>query len=193
MSLLDVERVLVVVKYANSFRWFKSNRDDWVLDLGKWTKDFVDAGYKVPESDPVERFGIPVVNENTAASFLEEMKPFEISTDDLGKELAARFPEAQSWWDVSDLFPIFFVDFDCKHACGFYPEGTRMERYVPDGWTGEFEDFMTKFPEDRFPRREKYWVRNGVDMLHELNERGRKAGQGRWGRFIDRLRKRLGF
>jgi hypothetical protein len=104
------------------------------------------------------------------------MKPFEISTDELGKELAARFPEAQSWWDVSDLFPIFFVDFDCKHACGFYPEGTRMERYVPDGWTGEFEDFMTKFPEDRFPRREKYWVRNGVDMLHELNERGRKAG-----------------
>lgn len=193
MSLLDVELVLVVVKHCNRFRWFKSDREFWVLDFNKWTKDFVDAGYKVPDSDPAARFGIPVVNENTADRFLSELTPFEVSPNDLGNELIARFPEAKSWWDVKDLFPIFFVDFDGKHGCGFYPEGTRMERYVPEGWTSEFEDFMTKYPEKRFPRQEKFWIRDGVDMLQELNDRGRRVSKGDWGSFFGYLRKFVGF
>ena len=193
MSLLDVELVLVVVKHRNLFRWFKSDREFWVLDLSKWTKDFVDAGYKVPDSDPAARFGIPVVNENTADRFLSELTPFEVSPDDLGKKLVARFPEAQSWWDVNDLFPIFFVDFDGKHGCGFYHEGIRMERYVPEGWTSEFEDFMTKYPEERFPLQEKFWIRDGVDMLQELNDRGRHVSKNDWGSFFGSLRKFLGF
>jgi hypothetical protein len=177
MSGLDVEEVIVVVKHNGRFRWYKSDRDLWVLDLNKWTKEFLDAGFQVPESDPAERFGIPVVNDETAGRFLAEMEQFEISKDDLSKELVARFPSAQSWWEVGDLFPIMFVDFDRKHVCAFYPQGTRMERYIPDGWTSEFEDFLTKYSEEYFPRREKFWVRDGLDMLKELNERGQRLSQ----------------
>lgn len=177
MSELDVEEVIVVVKHNGRFRWYKSDRDLWVLDLNKWTKEFLDAGFQVPLSDPAERFGIPVVNGETAGRFLTEMEQFEISKDDVSKELVARFPDAQSWWEVGDLFPIMLVDFDRRHVCAFYPQGTRMERYTPDGWTSEFEDFLTKYSEERFPRREKFWVRGELDMLKELNERGQRLGQ----------------
>ena len=177
MSGLDVEEAIVVVRINGRFRWFKSDRELWVLDLDKWTKDFLDAGFQVPEPDPSERFGIPVVNERTAEHFLTEMQPFEIDKEDLARELVVRFPGAQSWWEVGDLFPIMLVDFDRRHVCAFYQQGTRMERYVPDGWTSEFEDFATKYPEERFPRTEKFWIQNGIDMLKELNERGQRLSQ----------------
>src|ERR1700733_4812976 len=136
MNDLDIEEVIVVVRINGRFRWFKSDRELWVLDLNKWRKDFLDAGFQVPEPDPSERFGIPVVNERTADRFLTEMKQFEINKEDLGKDLAVRFSDAGSWWDVSDLFPIMFVDFDRRHVCALYQNGTRMERYISDVWTG---------------------------------------------------------
>ena len=172
-----VEEIIVVVKHDNQFHWYKSDRELWVLDWKKWRQEFVDNGFNPPEAKPDDRFGIPVVNDETAGRFLAEMEQFEISKDDLAKELVARFPSAQSWWEVGDLFPIMFVDFDRKHVCAFYPQGTRMERYIPDGWTSEFEEFLTKYSEEYFPRREKFWVRDGLDMLKELNERGQRLSQ----------------
>ena len=48
-----------------------------------------------------------------------------------------------------------------------------MERYVPEGWTSEFEDFLTRYSERDFPLGERFWVSDGFDMLDKLNERGR--------------------
>lgn len=177
MSGYDIVEIIAVIKYNGRFCWFRSDRDLWVLDLNKWSQAFVDAGYQMPEPDPSERFGIPVLNEKTVDSFLAEMQQYEIFKDDLTKDLIARLPGAQSWWDVGDLFPIMFVDFDRRHVCAFYPQGTPMERYIPDGWTSEFEDFATKYPEEYFPQSEKFWIRDGLDMLEELNERGRRLSQ----------------
>jgi hypothetical protein len=177
MIEMDVEDVIVVVKHKNSFYWYKSSRELWVLDLEKWTKDFREAGFQVPESDPSFRFGIPVVDVESLPKFMTEMRQFEISKKNLTSQLIVRFPTAKSWWDVSDLFPMMFVDFDRKHVCAFYPEGTPMERYIPDGWTGEFEDFLTQYSEAHFPLSEKYWIIDGLDLLHELNERGKRFNQ----------------
>lgn len=177
MSLLDVEEVVVVAKASGEFRWFKSDRDLWVLDLDKWTKDFVDAGYDIPESDPSERFGIPVVNDQTIASFLSAMGQYEVEKLTLGKQLADRFDKAKSWWDVGDLFPIMFLDADRRHVAAFYSSGTPMERYIPDGWTSEFEDFATKYGDEDFPQAEKFWIQDGIDMLKILNERGEQLSQ----------------
>jgi hypothetical protein len=177
-DLNEVEEIIVVVRHHDQFHWFKGDRDLWVLDWNKWKHDFIDAGITDPhDASPDERFGIRVVNEHTADKFLTKMQPFAINKADLAEELTVLFPDAQSWWDLDYLFPIMFVDFDRKHVCAFYPEGTRMERYIPDGWTSEFEDFATKYSEEHFPRKEKFWVRDGLDMLKELNERGRRLGQ----------------
>lgn len=169
--------VIVVLRHHGQFHWYKSERELWVLDYDKWEKDFVDAGYPPTESDEDERFGIPIVNEQTIAQFLSEMEQYEIEKTELENGLKLRFPDAQSWWDVGDLFPIMFVNFDKRHVAAFYPEGTRMERYVPDGWTSEFDDFANTASEEDFPVREKFWVQDGVDLLAVLNKRGEEKAK----------------
>lgn len=177
MNLLDVELVVVVVKSQGAFHWYRSDRELWVLDLNKWHKEFVDAGHTTPDVDSSDRFGIEVVNEETMERFLSEMSEFELENSKLRDALARRFPEAQSWWDVGKLFPIMFVNADKRHVAAFYSNGIPMDRYVPDGWTSEFEDFASKYSEDDFPTSERFWVQDGVDMLAILNERGQKLAE----------------
>ena len=173
MSLLDVELVVVVVRKNDSFHWYRSDRELWVLDLNKWHKEFQDAGHATPDVDSSDRFGIDVVNDETIDRFLDAMSEFEISHEKLRAGLARRFPSAESWWDVGKLFPIMFININDRHVTSFYASGIPMERYVPDGWTSEFEDFASKSSEQDFPVSERFWVQDGVDMLAILNERGK--------------------
>jgi hypothetical protein len=174
------DEIVAVARRNGTFHWYRSSRELWVLDLNKWTKDFTDSGIEVPESDPLERFGIPVVNDMTMDRFLDEMKLFEVSKQRLTEQLESRLPTAHSVWDVLDLFPIVFVDFDRRHLCAFYPEGIRIERYIPKGWTSEFEDFMVKYPERHFPRKEKFWITDKMDILQALNARGQENCNLAW-------------
>src|SRR6185312_4419952 len=137
-----------VAKYRGDYHWYSSERETWILDWPKWYQSFRAAGYVVPEPNMADRFGIAVVNEDNCDFFLREMKPFEVKKAALAELLAQEFPNAKSWWDVSHLFPVLFVDFDGKHVRAFYNEGAPLEKYVPDGWKGEFEDFSDGLPLD---------------------------------------------
>lgn len=172
MTNSDVEIIVAIVKYKSSIMWFRSDRDFWVLDQNKWRDDFIQQGYEVPEFQDSYRFGIRVVDHQTAQLFLDAMDEFKIKKDELSLELAKRYPTASSWWDVQDLFPILFVDFDKSHVGAFYYEGTPMERYIPNGWTSEFVDFANDYPENIFPSENKFWIRNNSNLLQLLNERG---------------------
>lgn len=169
---MDVEIVVVAVRYQGRVRWFRCDRDWWVMDVNKWRNEFIQNGYDVPEFNDAYRFGIKVVSEKNVAEFLDRLKGHEIVPDVLAMELAKRYPSARSWWDVGDLFPIMFVDFDRREVGAFYSEGTAMERYVPDGWTGQFIDFATEYSDEVFPTSSKFWVKGGVDLLALLNKRG---------------------
>jgi len=172
MSDTDVQPIVVAVRYNGIIRWFRSDRDLWVLDVNKWRDEFIKHGHAVPEFKDSYRFGIHTVNQETAQQFLDCMSEFELNKDELSMELAKRYTTARSWWDVSDLFPIMFVNFDDCKVGAFYPEGTPMERYIPDGWTGEFIDFANEYTEDVFPVDDKFWVKGNSDLLKLLNERG---------------------
>ena len=172
MNEIEEQPVVVAVRIHGKIRWFRSNRDLWVLDLNKWRDEFIAHGYEVPEFQENYRFGIHTVNQETAEQFLGCMSEYELQRDQLSIELAKRFTTANSWWDVGDLFPIMFVNFDDCKVAGFYPDGTPMERYVPDDWDSEFIDFANDYPEDTFPTSEKFWVKGGSDLLKLLNERG---------------------
>ncbi len=172
MSDLDVQQVVVVVRYQQNIRWYRSDRDFWVLDVNKWRDEFVSHGYEVPEFQDTYRFGIHSVNQETAESFLDCMSEFELHKDELSLELAKRYTTAKSWWDVGDLFPIMFVNFDDCKVGAFYSEGTPMERYIPDNWTGEFVDFANEYTDDVFPAEEKFWIKGDSDLLQLLNKRG---------------------
>ncbi|MCY7338149.1 MAG: hypothetical protein LH613_18375 [Chamaesiphon sp.] len=172
MEDLDIEIVVTVVRYKSTIHWFRSDRDFWVLDQEKWRNEFISQGHNVPDFQDSYRFGIRVVNDKNAQQFFDSMAEFEIDKDELSIELAKRFPSITSWWDVQDLFPILFVDFDNLHVGAFYYEGTPMERYIADGWTSEFIDFANDYSEDIFPVKDKFWIKGGSDLLQLLNERG---------------------
>lgn len=172
MSTMDIENVVVAVRYEGHIRWFRCDRDWWVMDVNKWRNELIQNGYEVPEFNEAYRFGFKVVNEKNASEFLARLKDYETTPDTLSMELAQRYQAARSWWDVGDLFPIMFIDFDSCEVGAFYSQGTAMERYVPDGWTGRFIDFATEYPEDVFPASSKFWVKGGSDLLMLLNQRG---------------------
>jgi hypothetical protein len=176
MSTLDVENIVVAVRYEGRIRWFRCDRDWWVMDVYKWRNEFIQNGYDVPEFNDAYRFGFKVVNEKNAGEFLACLKDYEVAPDTLAMELAKRYQTASSWWDVGDLFPVMFVDFDRHEVGAFYSQGAAMERYVPDGWTGQFIDFATEYPEEVFPTSSKFWVKGGVDLLALLNKRGAEGG-----------------
>lgn len=174
----DVEIVLVAVRCDGKFRWFRSDREWWVLDTDKWRDEFIRHGHDVPEFDSSYRFGIRVVDHESMDRFFENISKFEVSKQELGLELGARFHDANSWWDVQDLFPIMIVDFDRKRVGAFYYQGIPMERYVPEGWVGEFVDFATEYDEEVFPVAEKFWIQTGKDLLALLNARAAKENHG---------------
>lgn len=164
----STDEVVVVVRFKGSWAWFRSEQDLWVLDWRKWRDDFVSAGYDPPALNGDDRFGIIVVNDETAESFLRNMKIHEVRKDLLQEEFLANLRCDRSWWSVAHLFPVAFVDFDKHKVFSLYPEGVRMERYVPDRWTGEFVDFFTQASQSLFSESEKFWIVNGVDLRQEL-------------------------
>ena len=171
MSEESNANVVIAVRLKGEIRWFRSDRDLWVLDVTKWRDEFISNGYDVPEFDSDYRFGILSVNQDNAGKFLSYLSEYELDKDQLSFELATRFQSASSWWDVGDLFPIMFVNFDNCCVGAFYHEGVAMERYLPDGWSGEFVDFANEYGDDIFPVAEKFWVKNGSDILQLLNAR----------------------
>jgi hypothetical protein len=173
MNPLEPDLVVVLIKYRSRYRWFRGDRELWILDYQKWANDFSNAGYDV-DSGADERFGIEIVNALTVEDFLSKVGNLEIDREKLATALATRLPTAKSWWDVGKLFPIMLIDFDETHVAAFYSEGIPMERYVPDGWTSEFEDFANKYDESQLPTSEKFWVQNGKDWLAVLNSRGER-------------------
>ncbi len=174
MTVSDSEEVVVVVRHKDIIRWFRCEIDLWVLDVNKWRAEFISNGYKVPEFNNSFRSGIHTVNQKNAQQFLDFMSKHEVNKDELSMELTKRYSSTSSWWDVKDLFPIMFVNFDRCEVGAFYPEGIKIERYLSDGWKGEFVDFATEYPEDIFPVKEKFWVKKGCDLLALLIKRGVK-------------------
>jgi len=166
------ELVVGVVRYQGKISYYQSEPENWVLDLNKWIEAFIANGYSVPKLDENNRFGIHTITDDNVDLFLNKMSVYKMDKENLSILLDKKFPEAQSWWDVGEIFPIVFVDFDNKSLGAFYYEGIKMEKYIPDGWTGEFVDFANDYPEEIFPSSEKFWVKDGCDLLKILNERG---------------------
>ena len=174
-ELLDLQYAVAVARHKGVVHWLLIEHENLILDWKKRRDEFVAAGHQFPDLNVVaaQRSGIVVLDQDTAEQFLMSQAAHKLSIQFLRQALLARFPSAQSWWDVGFLFPIAFIDFDNKHFAGFYCTGPRLKRYIPDGWVGEFVDFANTYPEEVFPAADKFWIVDHRDLLHELNERGR--------------------
>lgn len=155
--------IIVAAIYEGQWGWYISNRDFWLLDLGKLRRDYLNAGCEVPD-DYSYRFNIPIVNQETASLFLEQMKQYRVNKSVLSDMALERVRHALSWEDVIDLCPALLVDFDRKKLSSLFPEPIKFERYVPDDWYGQYEDFYHDIPVD-----EKYWVIDGIDYFEKFS------------------------
>jgi len=166
------EYVVAGVRLDGEIAWYRGPRELWVLDYKKWRNAYISLGHDIPPLDATDRGGIHIVNAGDARAFLSFVEKYRVEKDDLARELAIRYQSARNSWDVADLLPIVFINFDRRHVSGFYPSGTPMEKYVPDGWTGGFEDFLGLAPEEALPAEAKFWIKDGSDLLALLNARG---------------------
>ena len=62
--------------------------------------------------------------------------------------------------DLLDFAPCLLVNFDEKQLSSQYPEMIRFEHYVPNEWTGVYQDFLTEVPKE-----EQYWIVNGQNIF----------------------------
>ena len=155
----DEPLVIVAVKWRDTWAWYRSPRDYWVLDLMKWKKAFLDAGYQVDAEDVSYRFDIPVVNEANADIFLGKMRPYELERETLAGELEPFFREGVVWDDVAALLPDLMVDFDARRLVSLV-ESPSFDLYVPEGWVGSHDDFFGEVPVEQ-----RFWVREDRDLM----------------------------
>jgi hypothetical protein len=174
-GLLDPQYAVAVARHKGVVHWLLVEPENLILDWEKRRDEFIAAGHQYPDLSTVaaQRAGIVLLDQSSADEFLRAPEAHKLSLDFLRQAFLERFPSAQSWWDVGFLFPIAFIDFDNKRFAGFYQNGPCLERYVPNGWAGEFVDFANTYPEVVFPAAAKFWIVDGKDLLHELNERAR--------------------
>ncbi|MGQ8871271.1 hypothetical protein [Paenibacillus sp. TSA_86.1] len=129
------ENTIVGVWFQSRWRWYVTEREYWFLNV-----------------EMEERFGIHVLNEETAAVFLQAIQEEQVSSGEL-RSVLLQFREMHHVGDEwLKYVPSFLVDFDRRLFFSMFPEPASFEHYMPDGWTGSYRDFLEQVPED-----ERYW------------------------------------
>jgi len=163
MNINKDDELLVIVKNEGRFYWFAAFKEMWILDRVKWIVDFVKNGVGINLQDiHKERYDIPVVNEENAQLFIDFLikDGYSYDKDDMAVEFYNKLSGKTTWWDVYDLMPDLFIDFDNKRICSEYVESMHYHKYVPDGWQGELVDFCS---DGSLPQDEMFWIKNDID------------------------------
>jgi hypothetical protein len=139
------ENTIVGVWFMGVWHWYVTEREYWFLNV-----------------EMEERFGIRVLNEETAAVFLQAIQEEQVSAAEL-KSVLQQFRESHHESDEwLKYVPSFLVDFDRQLFFSMFPEPASFEHYMPDGWTGSYMDFLDKVPEN-----ERYWKIAGKSLFED--------------------------
>lgn len=156
------QQIVVGVMFHGTFAWYVTRKEYWYLDYPKYDRAFLAAGYKSDTlGDYSLRFGIGILNEDTAEQFLSRIEDRRVPTSALSEMMIAR-GKADEGDDMLDFLPCLFVNFDQKQLLSQYPEMIAFENYVPDGWIGEYRDFTPEVPEDM-----RYWMAGEHNLFYK--------------------------
>lgn len=172
MNVNKDDELLVIVKNEGRFYWFVAFKEMWVLDRVKWVDDFVKNGVEINLQDiHKERYDIPVVNEENAQIFIDNLIKDGCLYDknDIAEAFYNRLSEKTTWWDIYDLMPDLFIDFESKRLYSEYVESMHYYKYVPDGWFGELVDFCS---DGSLPQDEMFWIKNETDYRSVVIAKG---------------------
>ncbi|USB33409.1 hypothetical protein [Paenibacillus sp. YPG26] len=146
----DYAQVLIVgVIFRGTWNWYITEREYWFLN-----------------TEMEDRFGIEILDENTAEAFLTRIEDLKVSTLELAQTLNDLRDAFKSYDEVLEFIPAIYVNFDEKVLYSLFPEPMSFEDYVPDGWTGEYKDFL-----DEVPEQEQYWAAGGQHFFNEMWDR----------------------
>ena len=172
MNVNKDDELLVIVKNEGRFYWFVAFKEMWVLDRVKWIDDFVKNGVEINLQDiHKERYDIPVVNEKNAQILIGNLikDGYLYDKDDIAEAFYNRLSEKTTWWDIYDLMPDLFIDFESKRLYSEYVESMHYYKYVPDGWFGELVDFCS---DGSLPQDEMFWIKNEIDYRSVVIAKG---------------------
>ena len=164
--LLNVEyceNIVAGVIFEGGWRWYVTYRDDWFLDWVKWGQAFGGNADELARPENHKgRYWIPIVNEHTAGAFLKAIERYRVTTEELSQIILEDFLTSPDWKDDSLAWPpMLIVNFDQKWLKTYFPEPSGLfDKYVPDGWVGEYADCL-----DDVPVAQRYWVVNGRDLF----------------------------
>ena len=153
------QNIIVGVIFQHTFAWYVTDKEYWYLDYLKFDRALFATGYKKISQDYSDRFGIAILDEKTIEQFLGHITDSRISSEELSDMMVSR-KTVNKQDDLLDFAPCLLVNFDEKQLSSQYPEMIRFERYVPDGWTGVYRDFLAKVPKE-----EQYWIVNGQNLF----------------------------
>ncbi|WP_336210529.1 hypothetical protein [Enterobacter sp. P82] len=172
MNVNKDDELLVIVKNEGRFFWFVAFKEKWVLDRVKWVDAFVKSGVEINLQDiHKERYDIPVVNEENVQIFIDNLikDGYLYDKDDIAEAFYNRLSEKTTWWDIYDLMPDLFIDFDSKRLFSEYVESMHYHKYVSDGWLGELVDFCS---DGSLPQDEMFWIKNETDYRSVVIAKG---------------------
>ncbi|WP_337035306.1 hypothetical protein [Paenibacillus illinoisensis] len=129
------QNTITGVRFRGTFCWYVTEREYWFLNV-----------------EMEERFGIEILNEETAAAFLLAIQDERVAAAELQDclyQFRKQHPDGDEWLK---FVPSFLVDFDQRQFCSMFPEPASFEHYMPQGWIGSYVDFL-----DLVPDEQRYW------------------------------------
>lgn len=157
MQPLYNELIIVGVTYNNNFKWYVTDKEIWYLDYNKLDHAY-GANYNLQE--PEERRNLRVLDGNNVQDFLDNVKQYECSTEELRLGVKAKRKVIEDADDILDFSPSLYVNFDKKFLISLFPEPASFEDYVPKGWRGEYGDFTKDIPV-----QDIFWMENNKNLL----------------------------
>ncbi|WP_229106816.1 hypothetical protein [Paenibacillus sp. 1001270B_150601_E10] len=140
------QNLIVGVVFQNIWTWFITEREYWFLNV-----------------EMEDRFGIKVLDQNTAEDFIHKIDEYKVSTQELTRMLVELKEAFQTYDEVLEFLPTIYVDFDKKEFYSLYPEPMSFEDYVPEGWIGKYLDFY-----ELVPLEERYWMIDQINLFERL-------------------------
>lgn len=154
------QNIIVGVVFESTFAWYVTEKEFWYLDYIKYDQALSAAGFTNPNlGNYSSRFDIGILNEKSANEFFMQISNKQVATNILTQIMLTRIAQ-NKYDDLLDFAPSLLVNFDQKQLFSQYPEMIRFEKYVPDGWTGLYRNFMLEVPEE-----ERYWIVDGKDLF----------------------------
>ena len=151
------ENIIVAVIYKRHFEWYVAPKNLWKMDYRKlyslWKSLYVRSGKGINalereigtyESFIAKRWGIQVLDSESASYFLAHLFKCRFSPDELKFCRSMARDDRKTDYEVS-----LYIDFDNKIMRSNFPPPENFEKFIPDGWNGQYGDVISFIPADK--------------------------------------------